>query len=54
MEQRRWAVLRNFIAVMPGLVAGIHVFAALKSSKTWMAGTSPAMTTEMFVLSAGA
>jgi hypothetical protein len=29
-------------AVMPGLVPGIHVFAALK--KAWMAGTSPAMT----------
>jgi hypothetical protein len=29
--------------VMPGLVPGIHVFAA---RKTWMAGTSPAMTKE--------
>src|SRR5438046_10382056 len=29
------------ILVMPGLVPGIHVFAAVK---TWMAGTSPAMT----------
>ena len=28
--------------VMPGLVPGIHVFTC--SSKTWMAGTSPAMT----------
>jgi hypothetical protein len=28
---------------MPGLVPGIHVFEARKS-KTWMAGTSPAMT----------
>jgi hypothetical protein len=27
---------------MPGLVPGIHVF--LSWSKTWMAGTSPAMT----------
>jgi uncharacterized protein len=27
---------------MPGLVPGIHVF--LAASKTWMAGTSPAMT----------
>jgi len=26
---------------MPGLVPGIHVFVA---AKTWMAGTSPAMT----------
>jgi hypothetical protein len=30
--------------VMPALVAGIHVFMA--ASKTWMAGTSPAMTTD--------
>jgi hypothetical protein len=29
---------------MPGLVPGIHVFVA-ESGKTWMAGTSPAMTT---------
>jgi hypothetical protein len=30
---------------MPGLVPGIHVFlAATLVSKTWMAGTSPAMT----------
>jgi hypothetical protein len=27
---------------MPGLVPGIHVF--LLEAKTWMAGTSPAMT----------
>jgi hypothetical protein len=27
--------------VMPALVAGIHVFAV---TKTWMAGTNPAMT----------
>jgi hypothetical protein len=30
------------ILVMPGLVPGIHVF--LSAAKTWMAGTSPAMT----------
>jgi hypothetical protein len=29
---------------MPGLVPGIHVLAAPKQIKTWMAGTSPAMT----------
>ena len=29
---------------MPGLVPGIHVFPAHSASKTWMAGTSPAMT----------
>jgi hypothetical protein len=26
---------------MPGLVPGIHVLAALKQEKTWMAGTKP-------------
>ncbi len=30
-------------AVMPGLVPGNHVFLKCQS-KTWMAGTSPAMT----------
>jgi hypothetical protein len=29
---------------MPGLVPGIHVLAR---KKTWMAGTSPAMTTQL-------
>jgi hypothetical protein len=29
---------------MPGLVPGIHVFTASATAKTWMAGTSPAMT----------
>jgi len=29
---------------MPGLVPGIHVFTRLAARKTWMAGTSPAMT----------
>jgi hypothetical protein len=29
--------------VMPGLTPGIHVF-NLPQDKTWMAGTSPAMT----------
>jgi hypothetical protein len=29
---------------MPALVAGIHVFTACVKPKTWMAGTSPAMT----------
>jgi hypothetical protein len=31
--------------VMPGLVPGIHVFLSCED-KTWMAGTSPAMTNE--------
>jgi hypothetical protein len=30
---------------MPALVAGIHVFWA--TDKSWMAGTSPAMTTDV-------
>ena len=30
--------------VMPGLVPGIHVFTVSFHKKTWMAGTSPAMT----------
>ena len=30
---------------MPGLVPGIHVFGPVK--KSWMAGTSPAMTSPM-------
>ena len=29
---------------MPGLVPGIHVFSVQPRHKTWMAGTSPAMT----------
>ena len=29
---------------MPGLVPGIHVFTVSPHKKTWMAGTSPAMT----------
>jgi hypothetical protein len=30
--------------VMPGLVPGIHAFPYLSCKKTWMAGTSPAVT----------
>jgi hypothetical protein len=40
LDRRELYVLR-LSAVMPGLVPGIHVFL---TSKTWMAGTSPAMT----------
>jgi hypothetical protein len=29
---------------MPGLVPGIHDFLSVQLAKTWMAGTSPAMT----------
>jgi hypothetical protein len=29
---------------MPGFMPGIHVLTALQKAKTWMAGTSPAMT----------
>jgi len=36
---------------MPALVAGIHVFLFLgKRFKTWMAGTSPAMTKQHLVI----
>ena len=31
-------------SVMPGLVPGIHVLVASEQGRTWMAGTSPAMT----------
>jgi hypothetical protein len=37
---------RNDSFVMPALVAGIHVFQDLPQGKTWMAGTSPAMTVQ--------
>jgi hypothetical protein len=36
---------RSTSSVMPGLVPGIHVLLS-DEAKTWMAGTSPAMTTE--------
>jgi hypothetical protein len=32
---------------MPGLVPGIHVFLAVREAKTWMTGTSPAMTKKL-------
>ena len=32
---------------MHGLVPGIHVFAAAKQGKAWMAGTSPGHDDEM-------
>jgi hypothetical protein len=35
--------MRNGL-VMPALVAGIHVFTACVKPKTWMVGTSPAVT----------
>src|SRR5262245_5741232 len=31
---------------MPGLVPGIHVFTSTRRPETWMAGSSPAMTTD--------
>jgi len=37
--------LLESLLIMPALVAGIHVFLA-HVSKTWMAGTSPAVTKE--------
>jgi hypothetical protein len=37
----------QFSVVMPGLVPGIHAFLLRTQAKTWMAGTSPAMTERM-------
>jgi hypothetical protein len=38
---------KHLSVVMPALVAGIHVLpAGIPLKKTWMAGTSPAMTPE--------
>ena len=34
----------ELVVVMPGLVPGIHVLLCFENAKTWMAGTSPAMT----------
>jgi hypothetical protein len=33
--------------VMPGIVPGIHDLATVADGKTWMAGTSPAMTVKL-------
>src|SRR5262245_30413302 len=43
-NNRFWVDYTKPLQVMPALVAGIHVFGA--ASKTWMAGTSPAMTND--------
>ena len=37
---------------MRGLAPGIHIFLPEKSAKTWMAGTSPAMTPSSCLLEA--
>ena len=37
---------------MPALVAGIHVLLLTIAAKTWMAGTSPAMTVAVARMSA--
>jgi hypothetical protein len=42
MQPMEWDVPVEL--VMPGLVPGIHVFCGIQARKTWMAGTSPAMT----------
>src|SRR5882724_5684806 len=46
MQRPGGSVRRHaYSLVMPGLVPGIHVFLGLwPENKTWMAGTSPAMT----------
>ena len=43
-EHRILAPFDRFSVVMPALVAGIHVLGRCQKNKTWMAGTSPAMT----------
>ena len=42
MKAQQWANGQDPAFVMPGLVPGIHAF--LNYEITWMAGTSPAMT----------
>jgi hypothetical protein len=37
----------ELVFVMPGLVPGIHVLFRSGKEKTWMAGTSPAMTEQV-------
>jgi hypothetical protein len=37
----------DLVVVMPGLVPGIHVLLRFAKEKTWMAGTSPAMTEQV-------
>jgi hypothetical protein len=39
-----WGATGDRLSVMPGLGPGIHEFAAAAQGKSWMAGTSPAMT----------
>jgi hypothetical protein len=34
---------------MPGFMPGIHGFLATTAGKTWMAGTSPAMTEDFWI-----
>jgi hypothetical protein len=40
--------LADMCVVVPGLVPGTHVFASA-TGKTWMAGTSPAMTSKLWI-----
>jgi hypothetical protein len=42
-RMRRPGHAEKFQIVMPGFMPGIHVL-SLSTRKTWMAGTSPAMT----------
>ncbi len=43
VRKRVEGAVKPMVAVMPALVAGIHVF-LWQARKTWTAGTSPAMT----------
>jgi len=40
------------IVIMPCFMPDIHVFLATDKNKTWMAGTSPAMTSSLALLAA--
>jgi hypothetical protein len=44
LNKRHFKCGSAFWLVMPGLVPGIHVLAVSSKQRTWMAGTSPAMT----------
>jgi hypothetical protein len=43
-------VLLQQLLVITGLVPVIHAFLSFASEKTWMAGTSPAMTAQICYL----
>ena len=48
-DNRVYVKRRITLGVMPSLVPGIHVLTHCRISKTWMAGTSPAMADDIFL-----